>query len=215
MVSEFKNIAEILIYFIHAPMGGVSLLAGGVAIIAKKGGKTHKKAGLIFYYAMLISALTAFIISVMPNHESPFLFSVGLFSTYFLIGGYRSLKLKNKKQNIFIDQVIALIMVISGIVMVIYPIILYKSIDIVLLIFGIVGLSFGVRDIQLFENKELLQEKWLKLHIGKMTGGYIASITAFFVVNEFLPYLFNWFLPGIIGSLYITYWIRKIHKKNL
>tara|TARA_B110000014_G_C20107796_1_gene582891 strand:- start:1368 stop:2015 length:648 start_codon:yes stop_codon:yes gene_type:complete len=215
MVIEFKNIAEILIYYIHAPMGGVSLLAGSVAIIAKKGGEIHKKAGLIFYYAMLISALTAFVISVMPNHESTFLFSVGLFSTYFLLGGYRSLKLKNKKQNIFIDQIIALIMIITGIVMIIYPIILYKSIDIVLFIFGIVVISFGIRDIRLFQNKELLQDKWLKLHIGKMTGGYIASISAFFVVNQFLPYLYNWFLPGIIGSIYIAYWIRKINHKNM
>jgi uncharacterized membrane protein len=215
MFMEFETIAQILIYYIHAPMGGVALLAGGVALIAKKGNSIHKKAGRIFYYAMLISALTAFVISVMPDHESPFLFSIGMFSTYFLLGGYRSLKFKNKTHKIFLDKLIAIIMVITGLVMIIYPIVFDKNIDIVLLVFGLVGISFGIRDIRLFQNKKLLREKWLKLHIGKMTGGYIASITAFFVVNQFLPYLFNWLLPGVIGSIYITYWIKKLNRKNL
>ena len=212
---EIEKIAQILIYYIHAPMGGIALLAGGIALISRKGNSVHKKAGRVFYYAMLISALTAFIISVMPNHESPFLFSVGIFSTYFLLGGYRSLKFKNKNHNMLLDKLIAIIMVITGLVMIIYPVILDKKIDIVLLVFGLVGVIFGIRDIRLFQNKKMLREKWLKLHIGKMTGGYIASVTAFFVVNQFLPYLLNWLLPGVIGSIYITYWIRKINRKNL
>ncbi|WP_144669214.1 DUF2306 domain-containing protein [Dokdonia sp. Hel_I_53] len=211
---EIEKIAQILIYYIHAPMGGVALLAGGVALIVKKGNRTHKKAGLIFYYAMLISALTAFIISIMPNHESPFLFSVGMFSTYFLLGGYRSLKFRNKTHNVFIDKLIAVTMVITGLIMIIYPIIFHERVDVVLLIFGLVGISFGIRDIRLFQNKHKLREKWLTLHVGKMTGGYIASITAFFVVNQFLPYLFNWLLPGVIGSVYISYWIKKLNRKN-
>lgn len=47
-----------------------------------------------------------------------------------------------------------------------------------------------------------------------MTGGYISAVTAFFVVNQILINLWNWFLPGVIGGIYITFWIRKLKKKK-
>ena len=47
-----------------------------------------------------------------------------------------------------------------------------------------------------------------------MTGGYIAAVSAFFVVNQILPGIWNWFVPGIIGSGYITYWMIKLNKKK-
>jgi hypothetical protein len=34
---------------------------------------------------MLFSAITALLISVLPKHENPFLFSIGLFSSYFIL----------------------------------------------------------------------------------------------------------------------------------
>ena len=65
----------------------------------------------------------------------------------------------------------------------------------------------------IFKSIELLQKNWVKLHLGKITGSYIAAVSAFFVVNKILPGIWNWFVPGIIGGLYITYWIIKINKK--
>jgi len=43
-----------------------------------------------------------------------------------------------------------------------------------------------------------------------MTGGYISAVTAFFVVNEILPGLWNWFIPTLIGSIYIAFWMKKV-----
>lgn len=211
---ETDQIAKFLIYFVHAPLGGVALLAGGVALIAKKGFRVHKKSGIIFFYSLLISGIAAFIISLLPNHESPFLFAVGIFSTYFLLGGYRSLKFKQKDVNLVPDKIIAFVIIAAGLLMILYPIILERKLNIVLLVFGIVGIGFGVRDLKLFKDRKQVRKKWLKLHIGKMTGGYIASVSAFFVVNQILPGLWNWFLPGIIGSIYISFWIRKISGKK-
>jgi uncharacterized membrane protein len=124
------SIAHALTMYVHAPLGGVALIAGGIALAVKKGNSVHLKAGRVFYYAMLLSALAAFAISVMPEHENPFLFCIGLFSSYFLISGLRSLKLKQEK------------------------------------------------------------------------------------VNDVLPWMWNWFLPGILGSVYISYWTRKVSPKK-
>jgi len=69
--------------------------------------------------------------------------------------------------------------------------------------------------LHLFQDQKQLKTKWLKLHLGKMTGGYISAVTAFFVVNQILINLWNWFLPGIIGGIYIPFWIRKLNKKEI
>jgi uncharacterized membrane protein len=212
---EIEKLAEILIYYIHAPLGGIALLAGGIAMIVKKGNRIHKKSGKLFFYAMLTSAIASFIISVLPNHESPFLFSIGLFSSYFLISGLRSLNFKLKEFSLRIDKIIAYLIMIIGSCMILYPIILYSKLNIILSVFGVVGLVFGIRDLRLFKDLNRLKKNWLKLHLGKMSGGYIAAVTAFFVVNQILPGIWNWFVPGILGSVYITYWMRKMNKKNL
>ena len=214
MKEVFIDIADVLIYYIHVPIGGLSLLSGGVAMFVKKGGKIHKISGRIFYYAMLIVAFSAFIISVLPNHKNTFLFSIGLFSAYFLVSGLRSVYYKSNDFNINIDKMIAYTILLIGVFMNLYPLILFRKINIILTVFGITAVYFGVRDLVLFNNIDKLKNSWLKLHLGKMTGGYIAAVSAFFVVNQLLPNLYNWFLPGIIGGTYIFYWIRNINRKK-
>lgn len=200
---------QILIY-IHAAFGGFALLAGSVSIIAKKGRNIHKKSGLIFFYSMIISGIIAMIVAILPNHESPFLFAVGIFSLYFVLTGNRALNFNRKNPNLKMDKLISAIMITTGILMISLPIVLTKSINIILVVFAIVGIFFSVRDLILFKNPEQLRKRWLKLHLGKMIGGYIAAATAFIVVNEFFPSIYGWFIPGIVGGFIIAYWLRKL-----
>jgi uncharacterized membrane protein len=200
--------------YTHAGFGGIALLTGLLALIVKKGSSAHKKTGKLFFYAMLTSAIMALVISVLPNHESPFLFGVGIFSSYFILSGYRALRFKHKNPNLTIDRVISGIMLVSGIAMALYFPIFHQEFNIVLAVFGCLGIYGSIRDLRLFGNPEKLQQNWLKLHLGQMTGGYIAATTAFVVVNNFFPSFYGWFIPGIIGSFYIAYWVRKLEKKN-
>jgi uncharacterized membrane protein len=211
---EIAKSAELLINYIHAPLGGIALLTGGLALIVKKGGLIHQKSGMIFFYSMLLSALSSLLISCLPYHENPFLFSIGLFSTYFLLSGYRSLNFKKKEFQLRIDRILAYVILLTGISMILYPILLYHQLNIVLTVFGVVGIVFGIRDLLLFKNINKLRKSWLKLHLGKMMGGYISAVSAFFVVNQILPGIWNWFVPGILGGGYITYWMMKLKKKN-
>jgi hypothetical protein len=66
----------------------------------------------------------------------------------------------------------------------------------------------------LYRTKEGLKKKWLKIHVGKMMGGYISAFSAFMVVNQFFSGIINWFLPGLLGGIYITYWMKKLNKKK-
>lgn len=206
------EIAKILI-LAHASLGGIALLAGLIALIAKKGSDPHKLAGMIFFYSMLSSAIFALVISIYPGHESPFLFTVGIFSSYFIITGYRALKYKTDSINYTGDKVLAVLMLLTGICMIGYPILLVGKLNIVLTVFGAFSIIQSIQDLRSYAQPEKLKKNWLKAHLGKMLGGYIAAITAFVVVNQFLPGVIGWLAPGLIGSIYIVYWTRKVSAK--
>lgn len=207
------NGIQLLIYT-HAFLGGCALLSGLISIVSKKGETVHKKSGKFFYYSMLLSAFTALIISVLPKHESPFLFSISIFSSYFVLTGYNALNYKIEKVNLKMDKIISGIMIVTGIIMIAYYPIFHHKINIILTVFGLVGFIFSIRDFVLMKDVARLKKSWLKLHLGKMVGGYISATTAFVVVNDFFPSIYGWFIPGIIGGLYTTFWMRKLNHKQ-
>ncbi|MGK0386342.1 MAG: putative membrane protein [Patiriisocius sp.] len=203
------DVATVLIY-IHAGFGGLALLFGTLAIVCKKGSKRHKVSGKYFFYSMTTSAVIALIIASIPDHYSPFLFSIGVFSLYFLITGYRALRFKKKVDRVLIDIIANIVMLVIAICMVLVPVIMYGALNIVLLVFGLLGILATLNTFQLLIKKDRLKERWLRMHLGNMMGGYIAAVSAFAVVNQILPGVYNWFIPGIIGGVYIYYWMRKI-----
>jgi len=59
---------------------------------------------------------------------------------------------------------------------------------------------------------------WFYNHIARMVGSYIATVTAFCVVNSsnfpaYVPTLVIWVLPGVIGGIAIGRWIRYYRVK--
>ena len=174
-----EGMAQTLI-LVHAVLGGLALLLGAIALAAKKGKTLHKRAGKGFYYSMLATAGTALVVSMLPNHESPFLFSIGVFSSYFVISGFRSIRFGLKEFNLAMDRWLAYAITTTGVIMILYPLVLEGQLNVVLLTFGTVAIVIGVRDVVLFQDRTRLRKGWLKLHLGKMVGAYIAAVTAFF-----------------------------------
>lgn len=203
------EVAAILIY-IHAGFGGLALIFGSLAIVFKKGSKKHRATGKYFFYSMIISAVIALLIACFPGHYSPFLFSIGLFSLYFLIFEYGALRFKKKIDRLTIDIIGNISMLVIASCMVLLPVVIYGVVNIVLLVFGLLGILATLATIRVLRKKETLKERWLRMHLGNMIGGYIAAVSAFAVVNQILPGIYNWFVPGIIGGVYIYYWMRKI-----
>ena len=91
----------------------------------------------------------------------------------------------------------------------------------VFIVFGYLGLSFVKTDFNHFKGKFKSKNYWLLAHLQRMIGGYIASLTAFLVVNvAYLPqvpaFVF-WLLPTLIFLPLILKWSRmyEVKKKQL
>ena len=203
-----ESTIQILLY-IHVVFGAIALLSGSIAIAVKKGGFVHRKSGLVFVPSMLISALVSMLVAVQPNHNSPFLLSVGILTIYFVLGGYLALRYKKKHVNLLADKCLALAMFVIGIAMISHP--LYVDyVNIVMIVFGVLGAGFAINDFANFYFHEELHKHWLTVHLGKITGGYISAFTAFIVVNQYIPGIAGWILPGVIGGVFIAIWTRKV-----
>lgn len=199
---------------IHASLGGIALLSGLFALLLKKGSNGHKLSGKIFFWSMLLSVVISMIVANLPDHESPFLFSIGILSLYLIVSGYLALRYKRSEVNLTIDKTLSFIMLFTGFGMIFIPLILLQKINIVLAVFGVAGIFFAIQDFRSFKKPDQLKKKWLQAHLGKMIGGYIAAVTAFVVVNQFFPPLVGWLGPSIPGTILIIYWTRKMGSKK-
>jgi len=182
-------------------------LCGLVAASLPKGQKWHRFFGKCFVSLMLFSAAVSLIVANLPNHKSPFLTAIGIFTIYLTTGGF--LAWNGYKGTQIREKILAFAMFITGIGMVGIPYLLHGKINIVMLAFGSVGILLSVMDFRLIRNPEKLKGKRIFMHIGKMTGALISATTAFVVVNGFLPGLWGWFLPSILGIIYIFYQNKK------
>lgn len=166
----------------------------------------------MFFYGMVMATSSALVLACLPGHYSPFLFSIGIFSAYLVVSGYRSLAYKRKVLSLRLDYFMSGTMAVTGLGMLLFPIIFYGQLNVILAAFGLTGLGFALRDFQLYRQRKKLRKAWLKLHLGKMIGGLAAATTAFVVVNDFFPPLVGWLLPGFLGGLVIAFWLRRLRK---
>lgn len=202
----------------HASLGGIALTSGLIALIAKKGSKPHVMSGKIFFWSMLSSGLIALAVAAMPGHYSVFLFVVGVFSTYLISIGYRSLRYKKAAagDKLYFEKFISIMMMQFGIAMIAIPVwqaVKTGSFNVVMPVFGAMGIVFSIRDFMLYAKPEKRKASWLRMHLSNMTGGYIAALTAFVVVNQWLPGIVGWLGPTVVGTVYITFWNIKVKKQ--
>jgi uncharacterized membrane protein len=205
-----EQVIKIFIY-IHAFFGGIALLSGLASVLFVKGSPNHKKSGKVFSYGMVISSLISLPICWLPNHENNFLFLIGIFTIYLVISGNRVLLFKKKKEANFTDKLISTIMFVASLSMLTfgtYFLLRNNSGGILYLFFGITALLISIRDFKFYKNID--KTKILPFHIGKMSGAYIASVTAFLVAGLRFEGIIYWVLPTLIGTLFIMYWTKKM-----
>jgi uncharacterized membrane protein len=205
-----ENIFKVLLA-IHILCGGISLISGLFVMANRKGDKRHKIVGKIYFWSLLINSLSAIPMSYI--HPNLFLFIVSIFTIYMLVTGFRFLNIKTLEQVKKADYIFMVLMLIAGLTFVIWGSLLViqsKNFGIVLIVFGLLSLNFVRQDYNTYRGRSKYKNFSLVLHIQRMAGSYISSVTAFVVVNNtYLPGVVAWLLPGIIIAPLIVKWSRK------
>jgi len=202
--------------------GTVGLFAGTITLVRKKGDRTHKLTGIIFSYAMLTTGFSSFALSIM--HSNYFLFMVGVFTIYLVGTGNRYIYLKllgNDQQPTIMDWTITVGMLLAGVSFIgigVRNLVAHNNFGFVFIVFGGLGLRFVKTDFDNYKGKLKAKNYWLLAHLQRMTGSYIAAITAFLVVNSkyspvFVPSALVWLLPTVILTPVIISWTKKYEVK--
>ena len=204
------NLFKVLLY-IHIFCGGLSFIIGMIVLFLKKGNSIHNKLGRLFYYLLLTSSLISLAMSVM--HKDYFLFIVGIFTAYMLISGKLYINLKSKNDVTKANWAITAMMFVFGLaflILGIYKLLNNDSFGSVLLVFGLISFAFVAKDYNNFVTNNLHRNHYLRGHIARMVGGYIAAVTAFLVVNnQVLPPILAWLLPTAILVPFIVKWSKE------
>lgn len=209
-----------IILIIHVISGFSALIIGLIPMFSKKGSKLHIQTGKVYFWAMFGVFFTSSLMFFFKPERLLFLFLVGIFSFYQTFSGRRILKYKDPNTAIAtFDKMIAALVSASGIAMILLS--AYSIFNeqvgrgIVYIVFGTLLASQGISDFLKFRNMQNQEPKfWLRQHIKRMGGSYIATFTAFIVVNNnFLPSLIAWLGPGVIGGFIIAMVLKK-YKSN-
>ena len=199
--------------FLHIVAGTFALAVAPVAMIVKKGGTTHRRWGKSYVYAMLVVALTS--LRVAPYFGDFFLLAIAVFSSYLAFSGWRVLRLKRPDRGdapALVDWSASIAVIVAGCVLIGMAIVQRVSFGAfvpVLVVLGGLAVGLGAIDIRNFLFPRADKTAWFFSHIGKMTGAYIATVTAFSSVNFLFihPIWLRWLWPTAAGGALIYYWI--------
>jgi uncharacterized membrane protein len=213
-----KNAMKNIILIIHIICGSIALLSGPVAMLRQDGKLLHRISGKIFFYAMTIVFITAVYLSVAD--QLIFLLLIAVFSYYNIVAAYRALYLKRlgrgQKPEVM-DWTILCITSVFHLALLVWGserLISGNSFGIVALVFAVIGLLTNLRECRTFTKGYKEKNGWLYAHITGMTGGYIASLTAFLVnVVSFQPAFILWIAPTVVFTPFIIYTIGKFRRK--
>lgn len=205
---------------VHIGMGLVAFVCAPVALATAKGGKTHRRWGKIYFWAMAGVAATALALSILL--PILFLALVAVFSFYAAFSAYRILSLKDLGRGgraQWFDWAAALVtFATSGVLAWIgaFRPQLVPGTGLIAEVFGAIGMVIAARSMGTFLRPPAEKQFWWYLHMSGMIGSYIAAVAAFSVVN-LSPHFGNawwvWLWPVMVGIPALEIWKRSYRAK--
>ena len=206
---------------VHVTAGGSSFLLAPVALTTAKGGKQHKRWGMVYLWSMGVVASTA--LPMALYRPVLFLALVAIFSFYLAFAGFRVTRLKELARGgnaTPIDWIAAVICLTASACLAGFGAFRpawVQGFGIVSVVFGFIGMRAAAAEMWKFVRKPTEKMFWWYTHLGNMIGSYIAAWTAFSVTT--LSNIFHhagmilWLWPTIVGvpaiALTTAYYKRK------
>ena len=222
--GEYINSAHYYTLLTHVIAGVLCLISGFIAIFSNpKGGKLHKKSGLIYFWCMVIIFVTSLISITFFNFQF-FLFMISIFSFFLSFTGYRALKRKKPMDVKWYDKLVAYLGFVTGILLIGYGVLRVVQSGVygfasICFVFGFLLSANAYKDIIHFRKTEYEKLWWWFHHLNMMMASFIAAFTAFLVNNIYKivdlgswNFIF-WLLPTILLFPFIRKWDSYYKKK--
>jgi hypothetical protein len=206
---------------VHIAAGASSFLLAPVALATPKGGKQHKRWGMVYLWSMGVVASTA--LPMALYRPVLFLALVAVFSFYLAFAGFRVTRLKELARDGDarpIDWIAAVVCFTASACLAgfgaFHPA-WVQGMGIVSIVFGFIGMQAAAAEMWKFVRKPKEKMFWWYTHLGNMIASYIAAWTAFSVTT--LSSIFHhagmilWLWPTFVGvpaiALTTAYYKRK------
>ncbi|SFQ04236.1 carboxypeptidase-like regulatory domain-containing protein [Hymenobacter arizonensis] len=202
---------------LHIAAGATSLFAGLVPMLGRKGGNTHVRAGRLYVYCMITVATTAVVLCLLQplTIGRLMLTGVAVLSFYLSFSGWRAAR-RHSATLLTSDVVLAAVTSVVGLLMLAAGVwlqaVLFGFFGVLICLFAGLDTVHGLRP-----RPVSTPTPWIFRHFIRLGGSYIATFTAFVVVNlgRWLPTdapqwagLAGWIAPTIIGTIFITRTVR-------
>jgi hypothetical protein len=198
----------------HIAAGVIALVVAPGAMLTQKGGWWHRRWGQIYFWSMGVVASTALAMSALRS--GLFLGLVAVFSFYLAFTGVRVLH-RTSAPAALVDWAAASVALAGSFGLVAYGGVLLRAgttFGTVALVFGGIGSGLAGRDLWRFWRPPDAPRAWFFLHLTRMLAAYIATVSAFSVVNfSFLPPVVRWLWPTVVGTAGIALWTRYYRQK--
>lgn len=212
---------------VHVTAGIISFVLAPVALATAKGGKQHKRWGMVYLWSMGVVSCTALPMALF--RPVLFLALVSVISAYLAFSGYRVLQLKNLASGGSaqpIDWAAACIAFLASASLVVvgwfHPAAV-QHMQVVAIVLGALGMRGTTADIYLFIRKPTEKMFWWYSHLAKFIGSYIAAWTAFSTAT--LSHIFRhagiilWLWPAAVGIpaifLITAYYKRRFASRQV
>ncbi|RSL18269.1 hypothetical protein EDE15_3831 [Edaphobacter aggregans] len=209
---------------VHITAGASAFLLAPVALATAKGGKQHKRWGMVYLWSMGVVAATA--LPMALYRPVLFLALVAVFSFYACFSAWRVLALKDLPlggRAKGIDWFAAVVTFVASACLAGFAVLkpaMVQHMGIVAIVFGVIGMSLAIGQMKSFVWKPKEKMFWWYSHLGNMIGSYIAAWSAFSVVTLSRVvgnHWYVWLWPTLIGVPAITvttaYYKRKFAPK--
>jgi hypothetical protein len=206
---------------VHVAAGALCLGLAPLVLALTKGGRRHRRWGLIYFCSMGVVAATALVMALY--RPVLFLALVAVLSFYLTFSGYRVLRLKSLASGGSaqpIDWATAILAFAACACLAGFALFRpawIQQMGIIAVALGALGMRAATMDMYRFVHRPTERMFWLYVHLEKFIGSYIAIWTAFSAVtlSRLFPHagLAIWLWPAAVGvpaiAATVIYYKRK------
>ena len=157
--------------------------------------------------ALLVTALSALVLAVAVSNV--LLLAIAVFSFFLVFTGTRALARRRGQPIGTADRLVPWAALMFGAALFVRGAALS---DVTNLFFGVGSVILAARELGALRNAET---QWLLMHITAMLGAYIATFSAFLVVNiDFVPKPLLFIMPTLIGTPFIAWTVVRYQRRS-